>query len=100
MTPLAYLVTGAFRPIGCKHFACVAMLACTTILLGMAESDRHKAHQCTQSLTALLAFLLLQDGLQQLAGRPLHDGRIYVHIDPLAVTIKQEAAIGVLLCPA
>ena len=27
-----YLVTGAFRPIDCKPFACVAVLACTTLV--------------------------------------------------------------------
>ena len=30
ITPLVYLVTWAFRPIDCKPFACVAVLACTT----------------------------------------------------------------------
>ena len=49
--PLPILSCGAFRPDRLQAFRSryTARLQCH--LLGMAESDRHKAHQCTQSLT-------------------------------------------------
>ena len=54
-------------------------------LLGMAESDRHKAHQCTQSITALLSLCLLHEGEQKFAGSPLGHGGVHIHVHPFAV---------------
>ena len=95
--PLPILSYGAFRPDRLQAFRLryTARLQCH--LVGMAESDRHKAHQCTQSLTALLALLLLNDGEQQLARCPLGHRCVHIHIHSLAVTIKQETAVWVLL---
>ena len=42
-----YLDTWAFRPIDCKHFAYVAVLACTT-LVGRVGIGPTQAHQCTR----------------------------------------------------
>ena len=52
------------------------------------------------SLTGLLAFLLLYQRYQQFAWSPFGHGSVHIHIHPLAVTIKQETAVWVLLCLA
>lgn len=100
ITPLAYLVTGAFRPIGCKHFARVAVLACTTLVgcIGIGPTQSTPVHQIPNG--TLLALSLLHEREQQLARSPLGYGCIHIHIHPLAVAIKQERAFGVLLCLA
>ena len=47
ITPLAYLVTGAFRPIDCKPFACVTLHACSASV-GCVGIGPTQAHQCTR----------------------------------------------------
>ena len=57
ITPLAYLVTWAFRPIGCKHFAYVILHACST-LVGRDGIEPPQARQCVRipyGITCLLA---------------------------------------------
>ena len=80
-----YLVTGAFRPIDCKPFACVTVHACTASV-GCVGIGPTQAHQCTRiPYGVLLSLLFLDDGEQQLTGSPLHDGCVHIHIDALSV---------------
>lgn len=51
ITPLPILSYGAFRPDRLQAFRLCYTARLQCHLVGMAESDRHKAHQCTQSLT-------------------------------------------------
>lgn len=95
--PVASLVDDAsahlvMRGISPRQAASISLALYCTLAApwsGVSESDRHKAHQCTRiPYGILLAFMLLNQREQQLAGSPFGYGCVYVHIDALAVTIK------------
>ena len=86
-----------FARTNCKPFACVMLHACST-LVGRGGIEQPQVHQYVRiPYGILLALRLLNDGEQQFAGSPFGNGCIHVHIHTLAVTIKQETSVGVLL---
>lgn len=80
-----YCHVGHFAHIGCKHFACVILHACSTSV-GRDGIEPPQAHQCVRiPYGILLAFLRLDEGEQEFAWSPLGHGCVHIHIHPFAV---------------